>query len=73
LVLGFWALSQVWHVVSIQKGDTAWWAHVGGLVAGAILITVIRPAGVLLFQCVRPGDAIAVAESSSSGPWGAPR
>jgi len=72
-VLGFWALSQVWHVVSIQKGDTAWWAHVGGLVAGAILITVIRPAGVLLFQCVRPGDAIAVAESSSSGPWGAPR
>ena len=72
-VLGFWALSQVWHVVSLQKGDTAWWAHVGGLAAGAILITVIRPAGVLLFQCVRPGDVIAVAESSSSGPWGAPR
>ena len=45
-VLGFWALTQVWHVFSLQKSDTAWWAHVGGLAAGALLITVMRPAGV---------------------------
>ena len=72
-VLGFWALSQVWHVFSLDKSDTAWWAHVGGLAAGAILIVVMRPAGVLLFQCMRPEDAIVVAESTPSGPWGAPR
>ena len=72
-VLGFWALTQVWHVFSLEKSDTAWWAHVGGLAAGAILITVMRPAGVLLFECMRPEDAIAIAESKSSGPWGAPR
>jgi membrane associated rhomboid family serine protease len=72
-VLGFWALSQVWHVFSLAKSDTAWWAHVGGLVAGAMLIVVIRPAGVALFECMTPETAIAVAESKSSGPWGTPR
>jgi membrane associated rhomboid family serine protease len=45
-VLGFWALSQLWHLFSLNNGDTAWWAHAGGLAAGALLITVIRPAGV---------------------------
>ena len=72
-VLGFWALSQVWHVFSLEKSDTAWWAHVGGLVAGAILIVIIRPAGVALFECMTPENAIALAESKSSGPWGPPR
>lgn len=72
-VLGFWVLTQAWHVYTLDRSDTAWWAHVGGLAAGAILITVIRPAGVVLFQCLRPEDAIAIAESRSSGPWDAPR
>lgn len=72
-VLGFWAISQVWHVFSVDKSDTAWWAHVGGLAAGATLIVVMRPPGVALFQCVRPGDAIVVAESTPSGPWSTPR
>ena len=72
-VLGFWALSQVWHVFSLDKSDTAWWAHVGGLAAGALLIVVMRPPGIPLFQCFSPEDAIALAESRSSGPWGRPR
>lgn len=72
-VLGFWVLTQIWHVVSLEKSDTAWWAHVGGLVAGAALITVIRPAGVRLFECMRPEDVIVAAESPIAGPWGAPR
>ena len=42
-VLGFWVLSQVWHVFSLEKSDTAWWAHVGGLAAGALLITGHAP------------------------------
>lgn len=74
-VLGFWVLVQVWHIVGDDKGDTAWWAHIGGLAAGAILIMVMRPAGVLLFECMRPEDAV-VAQAApppggpSGGPWG---
>ena len=72
-VLGFWVLTQVWHVFSLEKSDTAWWAHVGGLAAGALLITIMRPAGVALFECMRPEDVIVAAETPSAGPWGAPR
>jgi membrane associated rhomboid family serine protease len=72
-VLGFWVLTQVWHVFSLEKSDTAWWAHVGGLAAGALLITIMRPAGVVLFECMRPEDVIVAAETPSAGPWGAPR
>ena len=39
------ALGWIWPVEGI-----AWWAHMGGLVAGAILILVLRPPGVRLFQ-----------------------
>jgi membrane associated rhomboid family serine protease len=70
-VLGFWILTQVWHVFSLQKSDTAWWAHIGGLVAGAALITVMRPAGVRLFDCMRPEDVVVGAEQPSGGPWSA--
>jgi rhomboid family protein len=75
-VLGFWILVQVWHVLINEKGDTAWWAHVGGLAIGALLITVMRPRGVPLFECMRPGDAVVASASppiggGSGGPWGA--
>jgi len=75
-VLGFWILSQVWHVFSLDKSDTAWWAHVGGLVAGAILVTIMRQAGVVLFECMRPEDVVAVEQAPAgtpAGPWSAPR
>jgi membrane associated rhomboid family serine protease len=59
-VLGFWALAQVWNVMSDQTGDTAWWAHIGGLLAGAGLTLVFRRPDVMLFECIRPGDALVV-------------
>jgi membrane associated rhomboid family serine protease len=77
-VLGFWILVQVWHIISDDKGDTAWWAHIGGLGVGALLVTVMRPPGVPLFDCMRPGDAVvasvpapvpAPTSGSSGGPW----
>ena len=50
-VLGFWV---VWQIVSVMLpqagGNTAWWAHIGGLVAGAILIILMRRPGVRLFD-----------------------
>ncbi len=71
-ILGFWAAVQVYHVISDPSGDTAWWAHIGGLAAGAILITVMRPAGVILFECMRPGDALHISASPpTGGPGGA--
>jgi membrane associated rhomboid family serine protease len=71
-VLGFWGLMQVWNVLSASGGDTAWWAHVGGLVAGAVLTLVFRRPDVTLFECLRPGDAI-VAKQARPGVkrrWG---
>src|SRR5207247_10018275 len=44
-VLGFWALAQVVNVLSPGKGDTAWWAHIGGTLAGAVLVVVLRRPG----------------------------
>ena len=39
------ALGWIWPVEGI-----AWWAHMGGLVGGALLILVLRPPGLSLFQ-----------------------
>lgn len=38
LVLGFWFAFQVVNGLSPEGGNIAWWAHVGGFVAGASLI-----------------------------------
>ncbi len=54
LALGFWIIYQfamvyLTHVGAI-KGPVAWWAHIGGLAAGAILIVIMRRPGVPLFD-----------------------
>jgi membrane associated rhomboid family serine protease len=71
-VLGFWAVAQIWNVLSTAGGDTAWWAHVGGLLAGAGLTLVFRRPDVTLFECLRPGDAIAARQAlrGASRRWG---
>ena len=46
--LGAWILTQLamaalpYLVKGLQVGPVAWWAHIGGIVAGAILIFVLR-------------------------------
>ncbi|MBI3434964.1 MAG: rhomboid family intramembrane serine protease [Proteobacteria bacterium] len=55
-VLGFWVLVQIWHVLANDEPGVAWWAHIGGLAAGALLVIVMRPRGVVLFECMRPQD-----------------
>ena len=51
--LGAWVLMQVVMVILPQVGPVAWWAHIGGLIAGALLILFLRRPGVRLFdQCV---------------------
>jgi len=50
-VLGFWAAMQVFMALDASDGDgVAWWAHVGGLVSGAVLVVVLRRRGVPLFD-----------------------
>jgi membrane associated rhomboid family serine protease len=55
-VIGFWALTQVWHVLVHDRPEVAWWAHIGGLVAGALLVIVMRQPDVELFECMRPQE-----------------
>ncbi|MGI9479289.1 MAG: rhomboid family intramembrane serine protease [Hyphomicrobiaceae bacterium] len=48
--LGFWVLMQIAMVLVPQVGPVAWWAHIGGLVAGALLVIIMRRPGVPLFD-----------------------
>lgn len=64
-VLGFWVLTQVWHLFDPNTGDTAWWAHIGGLVVGALLTVVLRRPELPLFECIRPGDPIILTTDST--------
>jgi len=50
LALGLWILMQLVMVALPQTGPIAWWAHIGGLIAGAVLIVFLRKPGVPLFD-----------------------
>jgi membrane associated rhomboid family serine protease len=49
-VLGIWVTTQFLMVLINQPDQVAWWAHIGGMVAGAILILFMRRPGVRLFD-----------------------
>jgi membrane associated rhomboid family serine protease len=48
--LGLWILMQIVMVLVPQVGPVAWWAHIGGLIAGAVLVVFLRRPGVPLFD-----------------------
>jgi len=61
-VLGVWVATQFVMVLITPPGDqVAWWAHIGGMAAGAVLILFLRRPGVPLFDRglppSRPADA----------------
>ena len=61
-VLGFWILFQVFAALEGDGTDeVAWWAHLGGLLAGALLVLVMRQKGVPLFARALPEPAPAAA------------
>jgi membrane associated rhomboid family serine protease len=50
VMLGYWLLIQLisgFGTLGDQGGGVAFWAHVGGFVAGAILVMVFRDPGLL--------------------------
>jgi membrane associated rhomboid family serine protease len=49
-VLGVWVATQLVMVFLNQPDQVAWWAHVGGMAAGAVLILFMRRPGVPLFD-----------------------
>jgi membrane associated rhomboid family serine protease len=48
--LAVWILLQVVNVYTDTSSNTAWWAHIGGLIAGAVLVVFMRRPGVPLFD-----------------------
>jgi membrane associated rhomboid family serine protease len=49
-VLGVWVITQLVMVALAPADQVAWWAHVGGMAAGAILVVFLRRPGVPLFD-----------------------
>jgi rhomboid family protein len=50
-VIGGWVLWQLWQIAVQTQDEVAYMAHLGGLVVGAVLFLLMRPAGVKLFEC----------------------
>ena len=66
--LGLWIGMQVVMVVYDPFGEVSWAAHIGGIVAGAVLIVMLRRRGVpLLDRRIEPPDA-AILEPASAQP-----
>ena len=53
--LGIWILAQFASLLFETEENVAWWAHIGGLAAGATLILFMRRRGVILFDKTRGG------------------
>jgi rhomboid family protein len=49
-VLGFWVITQLVMAVVAPADGVAWWAHIGGMAAGAVLVLFMRRPGVMLFD-----------------------
>lgn len=73
--LGFWILFQLYSAFSGGDAEIAWWAHLGGLVVGGVLVVFMRQKGVPLFAKALPDKQPSPEETppdrtdESRGPW----
>jgi membrane associated rhomboid family serine protease len=71
VMLGLWFLMQLLSATSSNEPGVAFWAHVGGFLAGMALVLLLRPPGAMLLSEARsrafrrPPPA-----SRPRGPWG---
>jgi rhomboid family protein len=73
-VIGTWAVLQVVHLASQADDDVAYWCHIGGLTAGAVLLPIMRRPGVDLFECIERQEApLGEPMPDTSAMPGAPR
>jgi rhomboid family protein len=70
-VVGAFVVMQLVSLGSSSKSDVAYWAHLGGMVAGGLLFAVMRPAGVKLFECIRARSVPVVAAGGTDTLGGA--
>ena len=68
-VVGAFVLLQFISLGSASKSEVAYWCHIGGMAAGVILFLVMRPPGVVLFECMQTPPP-APPDRSGTGPWG---
>ncbi len=47
--LGFWIASQIFYALVATDGVVAWWAHIGGMAAGAVLVLFLKRPNIPLF------------------------
>ena len=59
--LGGWVVLQFVNALFLHDDHVAWWAHIGGILAGAVLIVVLRRPGVPLLDrgLAQPGEGAA--------------
>jgi len=50
LMIGFWIGLQVFNIVFAGDDNTAWWAHIGGFITGAVMIPFFKHSSVPLFD-----------------------
>src|SRR5262245_47603972 len=53
-VIGLFVVTQLWNLGAASKSEVAYWTHFGGMLAGAVLFPLLKPAGVKLFECTPP-------------------
>jgi membrane associated rhomboid family serine protease len=71
-IIGVFIFLQFINLRSASASDVAYWCHVGGMAAGAVLFPLMRHPDVALFQCIRaPKVPVAVVHSATEtpGPW----
>jgi membrane associated rhomboid family serine protease len=69
IVLGLWFLTQIASATFTQTDGpgVAFWAHVGGFVAGMVLVPLFKKSGVALFQ---PPHSRPFEIEHKRRPWG---
>lgn len=73
-VLGFWVVFQAGAALSGGDNAIAWWSHIGGLLAGAVLVVVMKQRGVQLFDRRSATRTVPAAtevtdRDNRKGPW----
>ncbi len=77
LVIGLWMAIQFFYVQTQANDGVAYWAHIGGAIAGGLLILVMRPPHIGLFECMSPSDVpspdpekpLSTTERAAIPPW----
>jgi membrane associated rhomboid family serine protease len=71
-VIGLFVVTQLVSLESAGKSDVAYWAHLGGMITGAILFPLLKRRGYQLFECIRephyPGVPAVAPLAEREGP-----